>query len=264
MSDAESTGPLANRLIIWTGSEDAGESLLSALTTHGGRVERWPLIETGSPKPGESDLTALERLDRYDWILFTSAPAARAMAHLDRPSAKVAAVGPRTAQCLTDIGWSVDLVPEQNDARGMARELVARTDPDELLLFARGDRALPTMGNLLTAAERQYEEVVVYTTRAVSDDRARQTVEQISTRADVVIMGSPFAVQTLAKAASPRSLGELRPGMKWVCLGSTTQRALSESGVPDAAFPERIEPGQFAQTVIAALAALNGDELTSS
>jgi len=236
--------------IVWTGSRDAATALLGALEDMGATIERLPLIEFGPPEDELEVKQILSNLDRFSWILFTSARAAGAVAGLPSPAARVAAVGPATRCRLIEQGWQVDLTPEQNDANGLADALKKELPVERPVLFFRGDRARRTLPERLVAMGMSVEEVVVYNTHPVGPGRAEEAVRRIVDSADAVIMGSPSGVETLAGAVMPGALSELKPGLKWFCLGAATRDALKMAGIEEVAFPKKITAKQLIQIFI--------------
>ncbi|MCP4606894.1 MAG: uroporphyrinogen-III synthase [Proteobacteria bacterium] len=235
---------------VWIGSYSAAHALLGAIEQAGASVERLPLIKFGPPTDAENVRQIFRDLDRFSWVLFTSAQAALGVAGLPRPKARIAAVGPSTAAKLKDQGWSVDLVPLQHNAQGLAQALERETVPSRPVLFVRGDRAMRTLPERLTVSGFTVEEVEVYSTLPVDFEDAVHVAKQIADIADIVIASSPFGVRTLADTVAPRSLGDIRPGLKWVCLGLSTREALEAAGVKDAVFPGKVAPSQFVESVI--------------
>jgi uroporphyrinogen III methyltransferase/synthase len=245
--------PLKGVTCIWTGSSDAAQELLLALEKAGATVERHPLIDFGPPADPDRVRVVLENLDRFSWVVFTSAQAAQAVKGLPPPSGRVATVGPSTEARLKENGWRVQLTPERHDAQGLAKALEETNQTCGDVLFVRGDRAGRTIPEQLASKGFQVEEIEVYTTVPVDSESAAQVARRIAKVADVAIMGSPSGVLTLSQAVAPLSLSEIKSGLKWVCLGRATSASLGENGVSDAAFPKKVIPQQFVKTVIKVL-----------
>ncbi len=244
-------GCLSGVSIIWIGSRDAAGLLLGALERAGAVVQRLPVVEFGAPADERRVEQILGELDHYSWVLFTSGQAVRSVAGRARPKTRVAAVGPATEALLCDHGWKVDLVPERNDASGLADALVASGPvPREPVLFIRGNQARRTLPDRLVTAGFAVEEVEVYSTHPVDLERVTRVVDRIDELAEVVIAGSPLGVKTLARAAAPRRLGRLKSGLKWICLGRTTRDALVNEGVEDAVFPGKMTAEQLVESVV--------------
>ncbi|MPZ86635.1 MAG: uroporphyrinogen-III C-methyltransferase [Nitriliruptorales bacterium] len=124
----------------------------------------------------------------YDWVAFTSSNGVAAVweaieglrrdARLLAP-ARLAAVGPGTAEALGRCGLRADLVPERSTTRGLAEALIATggghhataNDPGEPLrvLLPRADIATPALTAVLDAAGWVTDEVEAYRTVPAED-----------------------------------------------------------------------------------------------
>jgi uroporphyrinogen-III synthase len=244
---------LKNITVVWVGSEKGGETLLEACRAEGAKVERQPLIVFAPPDNLERLEAACQVLERFSWIVFTSAQAVRALAGQARPRAKIAAVGPSTRDALLAIGWSADLVPRRNDSFGLVREFQKIPKPDNPILFVRGDRAKRTLPEGLISLGFPLEEVVAYCTREVTPKRALEIAIRLKEMADVVLAGSPSGVETLEKAVGAGGLGSLGPNIRWVCLGESTFAALRKGGISDPIFPEAVIPSAVVDAVVRSL-----------
>lgn len=246
-------GRLAGITAVWTGSAESAHQLLKALEEAGATIERLPLITLAPPRDLESLSRGLNQLDKYRWLVFTSAEAVRAIANQPPPSARIAAVGPTTARELSSRGWPVDLVPDDHNAAGLAGALISATAAPAEILFLRGDKAKRTLPDQLISAGFSVDELIVYTTVSVSRERLMQISIRIREIADLAIAGSPSGVKALAELHPEHSLSAQFPGLTWICLGPSTQRALENAGVPGALFPGEVTPAQFVKTAVQAL-----------
>ncbi len=91
MGDTVPVGaPLAGRRVVTTRGGGADERLAALLRVAGARVVVWPTCEYPAPLDPAPLVTALAGLDRFDWVVFTSARAAEAVSTAtgaDRPVA---------------------------------------------------------------------------------------------------------------------------------------------------------------------------------
>ena len=164
MTTISPSGPLAGMKVVWTGSSTGARALFDAVIEAGAEIERLPLVSFHPP----TDTARIDRiaahLDQYAWIIFTSQEAVRRTAHWACPSAKVAAVGPATANLLAISGWPVNLIPESENAAGLADAFCEMPLPSRPVLFVRGDKATKTLPKRMGAAGFRVDEVEVYGT----------------------------------------------------------------------------------------------------
>jgi uroporphyrinogen III methyltransferase / synthase len=154
--------------------EQAG-GLRDRLVELGAEVLMQPAVEIAAPADWAPVDAALARLDRYDWLVFSSSNGVRYL--VERLAAiggdagllrriKLAAIGPGTAAELARHGYEADLVPDEYRAEALAAALAADA-PGRRFLLARTDRGRQVLPEQLTAAGAIVEQIVVYSTREV-------------------------------------------------------------------------------------------------
>jgi uroporphyrinogen-III synthase len=175
--------------------------LSDALRAHGFDVVEQPLIEIEpvSDQPIE--------VDGYDWVVVTSPNGARELTRRasHRP-ARVAAIGPGTADALAAEGWDPDLVAGVHTQEGL---VAAFPDRPGGVLFVGAEGA---RGHL--ADELRADFVAAYRT-------VERPVAELH-EADVVLLASPSAARAYARA------GGRGPA---ISIGPQTTAAASAAGV---------------------------------
>ena len=103
-----------------TRSREQTSVLSEALREHGAEPVEFPVFKITPPDDFSELDAALDRIDDYDWILFTSANGVRST--LDRlrqlgrdvrwlKGPKIGAIGPKTAEALETVGVGVEFTP---------------------------------------------------------------------------------------------------------------------------------------------------------
>ncbi len=167
----------ATRAVLVTRPGGAGDPLARRLAEAGIRVHAVPTVATRDVAPGGDLDAAVSDLDRYDWVVVTSATGAAALAaalgrvaggHVPARATAVprfAAVGPATANALREAGLEVTVQAVDVTGTGLGRALQA---VDELagrrVLLPRASAAAPELPALLRAAGADVREVVAYET----------------------------------------------------------------------------------------------------
>ena len=152
-ADTQSGGarPLAGWRVLVTRADHQAEELSRCLVAVGAEPVQLPVIRfLRSPEPERLD-AALRALGDYDWVVFTSVNAVRAVAErleaLGLPLAslarcRLAAIGPATAAALQEHGLSVEVVPDEYVGEGVLRALAERdTWPGRRVLLPRAAQA---------------------------------------------------------------------------------------------------------------------------
>ena len=236
---------LQGRSVVVTATRDTSATLAGFLDAVGAAVIDLPMIAVGDPPDGGRALTnALAHLDRYAWVVFTSANAARRVLRLvdSMPaSLKIAVVGPSTAGVVEEGGAVVDLIaPGATAASLVAAFPEPAAGDNRRVLFPCAEAARDEVAPGLSSRGWDVDVVVAYATLAVvpaPGDLAR------AGRADAVIFASPSAVRALIAAAPKR----VPPAI--ICVGPTTAQAAIDAGFEVAA----IASDRTAQGIVAAL-----------
>jgi len=147
----------------------------------GAEVLVQPAIEISGPADWGPVDRALERLDQFGWLVFSSSHGVSYL--LDRlelrhgdlrtlGGIRIAAIGPGTAHQLRRYRLRADLVPEPYRAEALAKALAPKARGCRFLL-ARASRGREVLAEQLAAAGGSVEQIVVYqsTDVAVADPR---------------------------------------------------------------------------------------------
>lgn len=218
---------LIGKTIILTGSTVV-TSVKQLIESHGGQVKHFPLIETVEIV-NTDDEHYLKKLLTYDWLIFTSQNAVsnfltkcrRHHFQLSNVTAKIVAVGEKTAKQLREAELKVDFMPTTYSADVLVKEF--HLDEQEQALFVRGSMAKSTIRDALGA-----DEWTVYETKE-SNEYTSALEQCIVTSAEpIVIFASPSAVEVYAK--------EIVPIIDWsfvkvASIGHVTTAALAKYGV---------------------------------
>ncbi len=172
---------------------------------------------------------ALERLDTFGWLIFTSANGAKyffeRLRHkgLDAralSSMKIAAIGKTTAQRLTAFGIVADLVPESESSTGLLEKFGALDMKDKNVLLPQAKVASGELPKGLSKLGAAVEEIAVYET--VEIESAHVDLDHI----DKILFTSGSTAQAFV-----RKFGQVPPHIKAYCLGKPTQASAKKHGI---------------------------------
>jgi len=217
--------PLAGRTVAVTRARAQASGLASRLRSLGAAVVEAPAIRI-EPTPG-----AAPDLDGYDLVCLTSPNGVRTLfarllaAGRDARAlgqARVAAIGPGTAEALRQHGVVADVVPERFVAEGLL-EALAAGPPVSRALVARARQARDTLVDGLRARGAQVDVLELYET--VPDPLPAQRLAD-ALAADYVTFTSSSTVRFFLEAASDQ-----RPRGRLVSIGPVTSDALRQAGL---------------------------------
>jgi uroporphyrinogen III methyltransferase/synthase len=239
--------PLGGRRIVVTRAPEQAQDLVERLEQLGAEVLLLPTVSFCEPKDTASLDAALRSLDSFDWLLFTSANAARFFAQRCQalglgppavqssrvpgpPRPMIAAVGPATAQAASDAGFRVDRVAVRSTSQGLAEELRG-TVTGRRILLPRSDRAGVDLPRALRQAGADVVEAIAYCTRAPEgiDGVALERICQCDV--DVVAFASPSAFRHFQEAIGAETIDKLRTRTVLAAIGPTTAGAIREAGL---------------------------------
>ena len=252
--------PLAGKRVLVTRAAHQASKLSEGLRDLGADPVEVPVIEIRPPEDFALLDRALHELNSYDWLIFTSANAVRALAEraamLDLNLAaavgfKVAAVGEATATAERDAGFAVALVPETYVAESLTKSLAGYTRGKRVLL-ARAAVARDVIPDSLRAAGATVAVVDAY--RNVMPKSAPALLrEALQKGIAAAAFTSSSSVTHLGEAARPAGIAFPFAGVAAISIGPITSQTLRELGWEPAA---EARPSDVSGLVAAVLRAL--------
>lgn len=246
--------PLAGSRVIITRPRGMISSMAARLRKLGAEVLELPSIETVAREDQSALEAALNGMESYRWIVFTSPTGVRVFFDVLKKAgrdvrclagAKIAAIGTGTKKELSDRNIMVDFVPSVYDGETLGRELAE--------LVGRGDRILiprAALGNeqlvaLLEAAGAEVTDVPTYDTVDAKQDLVDEAGLFESGKIDCAVFTS---------ASTVRGFVSRNPGLDFslvraACIGKQTKHAAEACGMK-AYMSEEATMDSLAQLVI--------------
>jgi uroporphyrinogen-III synthase len=203
--------PLAGLRIVVTRAEEQSRELVSLLRAAGATVLPLPAIEFAEPEDCAPLDAAIRSLASFDWLLFTSANAARFFAARcrslgidpakpsdSRISFRVGVVGPATSEAATAEGFAINFTAAEFRGETLARELSPHVNGKRVLL-PRSNRASNELPAALRASGAQVTDVIAYRTVDVPiESVSPEAFEAVhSGNAGVICFFSPSAFHSV-------------------------------------------------------------------
>jgi uroporphyrinogen III methyltransferase / synthase len=202
-----------------------------------------PTIRIGPPGDWRTVDAMLGRLGEFDWLVFTSANGVAGLfgrlwetsGDLRRiGSARIATIGPGTADALA--GWHLraDLVPEEFRAEGLAAALVPHV-AGKRVLWVRANRGRDVLPRELEAAGATLETVVVYENEDVAAFAPAVVGQLERGEIDWIGLSSPSIARHLATLLPAAARERLGTTLRLASISPVTTAAATEAGLPVAA-----------------------------
>jgi len=243
--------------ILITRPRSQADSFADALTNAGFEPVFFPVIEI---QPFEENVAldrAIEKLNCYDWIVFTSVNgvdaffthvefATESQSHGEKIDSlflrdsvariRVAAIGPKTAQSLESRGVTLDFVPEEYVAEAILPGLGDLRG--RWVLLPRAEIARKALPEAIVAAGGVAHEIAVYQTLPAKPDP--EGLAALKSGVDAVTFTSPSTVENFVEIIRREGLNPLQlPGDPLIaCIGPITQKAAQEAGFSDTVVAE--------------------------
>lgn len=231
---------LTGRRVVVTRAEGQVLGLVSHLRALGAEPVVFPVIAIAPPEVGGPLDRAIAQLERYDWVVLTSANGVEHFLtrlveikvsprdHTIR--GRVAAVGPATAAALRQRGVPVHLLPDEHRAEAILDEIgdVA----GQRILLPCADIARPTLTKGLRALGAQVDRVTAY--RNVLGKPIPAAYDALRAGVDVL---------TFTSSSSVRNFLALTQGLDYgaplvACIGPVTAATARELGLRVNVVPE--------------------------
>ena len=230
---------LAGLRIVVTRAAAQSKELRERLEELGAEVILLPLVRFLEPEDTADLDHAIRSLEKFDWLIFTSANAVtfflrRCCALGVWPSggaAKIAVVGSATRLVLEKEALTASLVPPEFSGVGLAAELGAAVAGRNVLL-PRSDRAREELPSLLRNAGASVTEVIAYRT-AGPDSRDLAGLEAVrGGQADAVTFFSPSAFHEFQKLVGSDAVRKWNSRVALAAVGPVTAEAIRGAGLP--------------------------------
>jgi uroporphyrinogen III methyltransferase/synthase len=209
--------PLHGISIGLTRAEGQLDSVIDDVLKLGGEPVPMPLIQIRPPVSWDEVDAVFARLDSFDWLIFTSANGVRSF--LGRiwqsgrdvraiGAARLAAIGPATAEALAAHQLRADVIPAEYRAEGLAEALVPHLK-GKRALWVRASRGRDVLPAVLASVGATLEQVVVYRNNDVDELPEELRQRMASGELDWIALSSPSIARNFARVVQP---SELRQG----------------------------------------------------
>ncbi|MNB67680.1 Uroporphyrinogen-III C-methyltransferase [compost metagenome] len=238
--------PLFGRRIVVTRARSQASELVERIEDLGGEPYEFPVIETVMPQSAEKReavASALSRLPEYDWVFFTSPNGVDFFfRHLTEQrvdirglhGARLAAVGPATAEALAQRGLIAEELPARFRAEGLIEAFQGELKPGQKVLLPRGDLARDWLPAKLTELGLEVTEIDTYETVVTGedDDELLKLLEE--GRIHAVTFTSSSTVRNFLDILKRMGLHDPLPllePVKIACIGPLTEKTAAEAGL---------------------------------
>jgi len=236
--------------ILVTRPKDQNDLFFSKLRTAGFEPIAFPVIEIQRVENNPALDRALQALNCYAWVVFTSVNGVHAfwdranctgipyskMLNGSHPPVRLAAIGPKTAAAIKSYGVNPAFVPHEY----IADEILPGLGDlhNQWILLPRAEIARKDLPTAIQRSGGIAHEITVYRTIPAHPDE--YGLAQIRLGVDVITLTSPSTVENFINITHQAGLDVTNlPGKPTLaCIGPITKKAAEKAGLPNLVMAE--------------------------
>ncbi len=238
--------PLFGRRILVTRARSQASDLANQIDELGGEAVEFPVIRTQqTTDPAAQALRddAISSVEQFDWIMFTSVNGVefffQRMRELRKDirslaKARIAAVGPKTAEALEERGLMIETIPSRYQGDALPEALAAELQPNQRVLLPTANIARDALPHKLKELGLHVTKIDMYET-VLETDHGDEIIELLKQgKIHIVTFTSSSTVTNLLRAL--KELGEHEPvellrGCNIACIGPLTAQTALDAGL---------------------------------
>jgi uroporphyrinogen III methyltransferase/synthase len=259
-----------SRIVVTRAREQAGE-LSRRLRDSGAEVLEIATIKVEAPSAREPLIDALLELNSYDWLVFTSPNGVTTFFEYffrqfhdmrDLGGARIAAVGPATANKLKALHLQVDLMPEEALGASIAEAFSEFESVENLkICLLRAEVANRDLPEALEALGAIVDDIPVYRTVAETKDPSGAREKLLASGADWILFTSGSTVEHFHAQFDLPALVKKFPKLRLASIGPETTKVLAAHGVEPALEATKHTSDSLVDELIAAVRSLPEEQL---
>jgi uroporphyrinogen III methyltransferase/synthase len=238
-SDWYETLPLFGKTFVITRPEEQSEAFMSGLLERGAEPFLFPVIETVPPEDWKPLDNAIQKLDSYDGLIFTSVNGVKFFIRRLKEKGKDArelkglrlyAIGPKTEQAVNALSINVDVVPEDFVAESLIDSLGKENIKGKKFLLPRAAVAREILPDQLRAQGATIDVTPAYRTVRPQTD----TQELVRRLKEGSIHAVTFTSSSTVTHFMEMIGTELKPQIAKIavaCIGPVTAKTAEKAGL---------------------------------
>ena len=239
--------PLAGKKILITRAREQSATFATKLKKIGAEVIEFPTIEIVPPATWRGLDRAIDHLNIYDWIIFTSANGVNYLwqrlkekGKATLPSSlKVCAIGPATASELKKKRISIDYLPKEYIAESILNGFEGMAIKEKRILLARAKKARDILPKGLKKMGAEVDVVETYRTVKPKGGAKRLKQLLIDGGMDAITFTSSSTVNHFAELLKKENLKKRLKGIAIACIGPVTANTAKKWGMKVHIQPEQ-------------------------
>ena len=248
-----SSDVLRGKRILVTRARSQASSLVQRIESLGGEVVEFPTIEIRPPESYGPLDQAINQIESYDWLIFTSVNGVEQFLNrfeklgkniADLAGIEVGAIGPETAKRLTAAQIQPSLVPKQYQAEGILEALIPETVLGKRILIPRAAKARDILPQTLHQWGARVDVVEAYQTVLPQVEVSALCRLLRDGTIDMITFTSSSTATNFAVMLRDQDLPRLLSRAVIACIGPITRKTVEDLGMrPEIVSEEFTIPG---------------------
>lgn len=232
--------PLIGKRILITRAREQSVEFTNLLQKLGAEVIEFPTIKIVPPISWKKLDQAIDQLDSYDWIIFTSVNGVnfffqrliekRKQDSLP-PSIKICAIGPATANQLREKKIPVSYMPKEYIAEAILKGFKKISIRGKRILLARAKKARDLLPKGLKEMGAKVDVVEAYRTVRPKEGGRQLKKILIGEKIDAIAFTSSSTVNHFVKLLGGVDLKKTLKNIAIACIGPVTSQTAKEKGL---------------------------------
>jgi uroporphyrinogen III methyltransferase/synthase len=238
--------PLFGKTVVVTRAREQASDFRVLLEEKGAQCLEFPTIEIVAPASWSPLDRAIKRLENYDWAIFTSVNGVRFFfRRLEEQGEdvralggiRIGAIGPKTAEAITEQGLRLDLVPSEYRAEAVIEALGQKEVRGKKFLLPRAAKAREILPEKLQEMGAKVDVVSAYET--VRPPRRGEEVRRLLQQGDIacITFTSSSTVENFAAMFPDEDLPSLVGQTTVACIGPITAETARRQGLEVSVMP---------------------------
>lgn len=251
--------PLFGKKILVTRSKEQAPEFMSLLASYGAEPIAFPTLRIVPPASWEPLDAALERIEAYRWIIFTSVNGVRffrkriAALRKDIRLLKgiaLCAIGPRTAEEIEAWGLSVDLIPSEFQAEGVLEALEKKGIEGKRFLIPRAAEAREILPEEIKRKGGEVDVVPVY--QAVRPEFRTEEIEALfgERGVDLITFASSSTLRNFISIVGEEKFKAKVGRIAIACIGPVTAKTAEAFGLKVDVIPGEYTFPDLAESIV--------------
>ena len=251
--------PLFGKRVVVTRSRGQASVFAEMLTDRGATTVEFPTIDVVPPASWAELDNALDVIESYQWVIFTSANAVRFFFDRLRSRGKdirilkgvnICAVGPKTAESIEQYGLRADLIPSEFKAEGVLAALGGVSVKGWKFLIPRAKVAREIIPDKLRELGAEVTVATAYeNVKPTSDvERVRKLFQERKIAA--VTFTSSSTVHNFVEILGRKEYKSLLDDVTIACIGPVTAKTAEEYGIKTDIMPKEYTIPAFVDAMV--------------